>query len=66
MKITVRLSRPEAQRILGVALSTLLAPAGRYTVEEVSWSSYGSMVEIELSDEPAPALEELAARSGTP
>ncbi len=56
MKLILKMRRGEAQRILGAALSTLLAPAGRYTVEEASWSSYGSMVEIELSDE-APADE---------
>lgn len=51
MKIIVRLSREEAQRVLGEAINSLMG-GSRYQIEEVSWSSYGSSVEIELSDDP--------------
>lgn len=52
MKITVKLSPAEAQQVLGKALAAAIGGDRKYNVEEVSWSSYGSTVEIELSDDP--------------
>lgn len=57
MKITIKLRREEAQRILGESLAALLGGSRAYKIEEVTWSSYGSTVEIELSDEAAEAEE---------
>ncbi len=54
MKITVKLSKHEAQKILGDAFAREFnASAARYRIESVEWTSYGSTVEIELTDEPS-------------
>jgi hypothetical protein len=53
MKITVELDRKKAQEILGeTMLKHFFANIQGLRIDEVSWTTYGSRIEVVVTDEP--------------
>lgn len=62
MKIKIQLERKEAKDIIGEAiLKSVFGQIGNFRVSEVEWSTYGTRIEVEITDEPEEVAPATAA-----